>query len=479
MFHPRIIESYSTPSKRKAKRPGLIAAIACWLAVCLVIARGASAQITPGTITADPQPIASGLGAPLSLVEPNDGSNRLFVPDQTGKIRIIQGGSLLPTPFLDLTSTIPVLNANFDERGVLGMAFHPNYAQNGRFFVRYSVSRPGIAGEPCFGTSRGCHREVLSEFTVSGDPNVANPTPTELLSVDKPQFNHNGGGVAFGPDGYLYMSLGDGGGANDGLADSPPSHGPGGNGQNTQVLLGKVHRLDLSTPGTYSIPPTNPFANGVNGRPEIYAYGLRNPYAFSFDDRPGGTNRLYLGDVGQLLVEELDIIENGKNYGWVKKEGTLCFDPFNPTVPPPPATCANATGPFGEPLIDPIAQYLHPQGVSIIGGFVYRGSQFPELYGKYLFGDFSQNGINPLGRLLYMDVDAGSTQIQEFILNVPFGRFLRGIGQDADGEIYLLTTTVRGTSGTTGEVLHLTPEPSSLCLIAVAVVLARARRRRS
>jgi hypothetical protein len=159
----------------------------------------------------------------------------------------------------------------------------------------------------------------------------------------------------------------------------------------------------------------------------------------------------------------------------VQKEGTLCFNPFNPTVPLP--TCSN-TGPFGEPLTDPIAQYLHPEGVSIIGGFVYRGSIFTELYGKYVFGEFSQNGINPLGRLLYLDVDAGSTQIKEFIYNAPFGRFLRGMGEDANGEIYLLTTTVRGTAGTTGEVLHLTPEPASLCLVLSAVVLCRAWRRR-
>jgi glucose/arabinose dehydrogenase len=450
-------------------------AIVAGCCASLGVMPAAHGQISQGSLYVDYQPIATGLGAPLSLVEPNDGSGRKFVVDQTGKVRILQGGVMLPTPFLDLTSTIPTLNANFDERGVLGMAFHPDYAQNGRFFMRYSVPRQGTQGvDPCFGTSRGCHSEVLAEFTVSGDPNIANPTPSVLLTVPKPQFNHNGGGVSFGPDGYLYMSLGDGGGAHDGLADNPPSHGPIGNGQNTQTLLGKVLRLDVSTPGAYSIPPTNPFSNGVNGRPEIYAYGLRNPYAFSFDSRPGGTNRLYLGDVGQALVEELDIIENGKNYGWVIKEGTLCFNPFAPTVPP--ATCAS-TGPFGEPLVDPIAQYLHPDGVSIIGGFVYRGSMFSELQGKYVFGEFSQNGINPLGRLFYMDVDGGSTSIQEFIYHAPFGRFLRGIGQDAAGEIYLLTTTVRGTAGTTGEVLHLIPEPVGLLpMLAGLIALRRGRR---
>ena len=190
--------------------------------------------------------LASGLTAPLGVTHAGDGSGRIFIVDQAGQVRIVQDGDLLPTPFLDVSGKLPALNPFFDERGLLGLAFHPKYENNGRFFIRYSSPRQGAPDEPCFGTSRGCHTELLAEYAVSaGDPNLADTNSEVILfAVDEPQFNHNAGDIAFGPDGFLYFSLGDGGGAHDGLADSPPAHGPIGNGQNIETPLGALLRID-------------------------------------------------------------------------------------------------------------------------------------------------------------------------------------------------------------------------------------------
>lgn len=437
------------------------------------------------------KPFVSGLPSPVDLTHAGDGSGRIFIVDQGGKIHISDaGGSLLPDPFLDVSSKLPALNAGFDERGLLGLAFHPNYTSNGRFFIRYSAPRTGVSGEPCFGTSRGCHSEVLAEYNVVGDPatsNTGDPNSEVILfTVDEPQFNHNGGQVAFGPDGYLYWTLGDGGGAHDGLADVPPSHGPIGNGQNRFTPLGKIHRIDVDSPPDpglpYAIPSSNPFADGVDGLPEIYAYGLRNPYKFSFDDGPSGDGTMWLSDVGQALYEEVNIGVLGANYGWVIREGNHCFDPFNPATPP--ASCAT-TGDLGEPLVDPVMEYLHrvpcttdadcaalgvgcdeaagqcenEGGISIIGGFVYRGSAVPELAGRYVFGDFSAAFGSPGGRLYYMDTTGPDAyQRRQFFIspnNPSLGRFLKGFGEDEDGELYALVSTQLGPFGAGGSVLRI------------------------
>ena len=228
----------------------------------------AAAQIIDGGILIELETVASGLVSPVAVTHAGDGSGRLFIVEQTGQIRIVRDGALLPVQFLDIASLLPPLNPFFDERGLLGVAFHPGYASNGRFFVRYSGPRPGDPSEPCFGSSRGCHEEILAEYGVSTDPNVADPVGTILFRVDEPQFNHDAGGVAFGPDGFLYFSLGDGGGANDGLADTPPSHGPIGHGQNIETALGAVLRIDVDSapqaPRAYAIPPGNHFV-GVAG----------------------------------------------------------------------------------------------------------------------------------------------------------------------------------------------------------------------
>ncbi|MCH9033918.1 MAG: PQQ-dependent sugar dehydrogenase [Planctomycetes bacterium] len=261
--------------------------------------------------------VADGLTAPVFLTHAGDGSGRLFIVDQPGQIRIVKNGVLLPAPFLDISSKTVALNAFFDERGLLGLAFHPDYANNGRFFIRYSKPREGDPAEPCAdpeGFIVGCHEAILAEYNVGGDTasdEASLASEIILYRVDEPQFNHNSGQVAFGPDGLLYWTLGDGGGAHDGLADEPPSHGPDGNAQNVDTVLGSLLRIDVDSPPdpglNYAIPPGNPFAGG-GGVPEIYAYGLRNPYRFSFDDGPGGDGSIYVADVGQNLFEEVNIV---------------------------------------------------------------------------------------------------------------------------------------------------------------------------
>jgi glucose/arabinose dehydrogenase len=414
--------------------------------------------VLQGDIGIELQPVATGLVSPIEVTHAGDNSGRLFVVDQAGKILIIQNGVVLPTPFLDLSSTIVTVNPGYDERGLLGIAFHPDYVHNGRFWVRYSIPRQGVSGEPCFTAPPfNCHSEVLAEFHVSAaNPNVADPTPTVLFTVPKPQFNHNSGEVAFGPDGYLYFGLGDGGGANDGLTDNPPSHGPGGNGQNTNVMLGKLHRIDVSTPGAFTIPPTNPFVAG-GGLPSIYAYGFRNPYRFSFDNGPGGNGTLYVADVGQDYVEEVDVVTNGGNYGWVIREGATCFNPQATTTPLP--NCADAG------MIDPIAQYFHPNvGIAVIGGFLYRGSLVPQLQGKYVFGDFSTSFGTPDGHIFYMTPvnESVASQILRVKLGVgnrAFGQFLKGIGRDQNGELYFCGSTDLGPTGANGVIYRMISIP--------------------
>ncbi len=355
------------------------------------------------------------LQAPVNISHAGDGSGRLFVCDQRGKIRIIQNGMLLPTPFLDITARVIALTPGYDERGLLGLAFHPGYSNPvspgfGRFYVFYSAPSPNFPGTP---TDPVDCRTTISEFRVSADPNVADPLSERiLLTFDKPQFNHNGGQLVFGPEpgGYLYISVGDGGDADDNYAGhtgGSTSRPPGalGNAQDKTRLLGKLLRIDpLGTneplgSGKYGIPPTNPFAGlfGTTGfREEIFAYGLRNPWRASFDDGPGGTGRLFVADVGQNKVEEINIVVAGGNYGWRAKEGTYDFDPLVPIS--------------GETLLDPIAQYAHPGvvvspplpqlGISICGGYLYRGSAIPTLVGKYVFGDFGQNFPTASGSIL-------------------------------------------------------------------------------
>jgi glucose/arabinose dehydrogenase len=428
-------------------------------ALLMAAPAAAQPQIPQGTVGIELQPVATGLVCPIEVVSANDNSGRLFIVDQTGKILILRNGQVLPTPFLDLTSQIVTVAPNYDERGLLGLAFHPDYVHNGRFFVRYSVPRTGGASDPCTNVAPWhCHSEVLAEFHVSAaNPNIADPTGIVMITISKPQFNHNSGEVAFGPDGFLYFGMGDGGGANDGLTDNPPSHGPGGNGQNLNTMLGKLHRIDVNagTEGQFGFPADNPFVQG-GGLPSIFAYGFRNPYRFSFDNMPGGDGRCYMADVGQDNVEEVDIIQNGGNFGWVIKEGTTCFDPLHTTTPLP--SCADAG------MIDPIAQYFHNVGIAVVGGFLYRGNAVPQLRGKYVFGDFATSFGAPNGHLFYMLPIPGRNASQIFRPKIGvngrnFGLYLKGIGRDQDGEIYFCASTNLGPTGTNGVILKMVAIP--------------------
>jgi len=333
----------------------------------------------------------SGLSSPVDLQFPNDGTGRMFVVQQQGSIRIVANGSLVSTPFLNITAKV----SSGGEMGLLGLAFHPQFTQNHLFYVHYDR------------TIGGQIQSVIAEYHVSvGDANIADPASERiLLTVDQPFSNHKGGQMVFGPDGFLYIGFGDGGSGGD----------PMGNGQNLQTLLGKMLRIDVNGQSggkQYAIPPTNPFAGG-GGMPEIFAYGLRNPWRFSFER---GGSRFFVGDVGQDKYEEIDILESGKNYGWNVMEGMHCFNP---------ASGCNMSG-----LTMPIAEYSHSEGEAVMGGFVYRGSAIPSLAGAYVFGDYISGTMWEL-----VEAPAGMwtrTQLLSTGLN------MSSFGQDAAGELYVV-----------------------------------------
>ncbi len=416
-------------------------------------------------LSIDVQLVAEGLTSPIQVVSADDGRRRLFIIDQVGVIRIVtREGVLLPTPFLDVRAKLVPLMPGFDERGILGLAFHPKYRKNGRFFVYYSAPlRPSApAGYN--------HTARISEFRVSGNPNIADPVfERVILEVDKPQFNHNGGTLAFGKDDYLYISLGDGGGANDvglGHVEDWYAGNGGGNGQDKEAnLLGNILRIDIDQGTPYGIPRGNPFV-GKPGLDEIWAYGFRNPYRMSFDTKDG--HRLFVGDAGQRRWEEVDIVERGGNYGWNVREGTHCFDAENNTVEP--ESCPSAE-PDGTRLRDPVIEYANSAqaggiGVTVIGGNVYRGNRIKSLRGMYVFGDFSRGFFPPDGTLLAARPQRrGLWPIRELrVASSPNGRlndYILGFGVDDRGEIYVGGKDVLGPSGTTGKVYRLIPAPGT------------------
>lgn len=427
-----------------------------------------AAQAEPTQLALEPELVADGFTSPVFLTTPpND--DRRFVVDQVGYIYILdEDGNRVDDPFLDLTDRIVELQENFDERGVLGLAFHPDYAENNRFFVYYSA--PLRDGAP----EGWNHTSHLSEFQASDDANRADADSEQVvLEVDQPQFNHNGGQIAFGPDGYLYVGLGDGGGADD----TEEGHPPLGNGQDITTMLGSLLRIDVDAEDegrAYGVPQDNPFVQadleleqqewaGDEVRDEIYAWGLRNPYRFSFDRETG---ELWVADVGQNLWEEVNLVEEPGNYGWNVKEGTHGFDPENPNLIIEPEE-ATATGPRGEPLIDPVIEYGNVgevsanhdppgRGISIIGGYVYRGSELPDLRGHYVFGDWSMSFGQPQGKLFVAEPPNGDAdEMWSFVHDAQLEQFILGFGEDADGELYLLTTENVGPTGTTGQIFKL------------------------
>ena len=465
----------------------LLASAALFLPATPVIAQHPNllpGAVEPGTISVGLKSISSGvLTAPVTATSAPGDPNDLFVVDQAGKIDVVHSGVLQANPFLDLTATDIPLNRGYDERGLLGLAFSPGFndpsSPGFRTFYTYESepagTKPADFG-PAPGTLTGAldHQNVLTQWKVSAtNPNVVDLTSRrDLLREDHPALNHNGGTIAFGPDGKLYLAIGDGGTAND--AGNGHLPGPGGNAQSLSVIMGKMIRIDPngnnSANHQYGIPADNPFVNTPGAVKEIYAYGLRNPYKFSFDGI-----RLIEGDVGQNNVEEINLITTGGNYGWPIKEGTFLFHQSDGS------NGANSPG-IPPGLIDPILEYDHNNGSAVIGGFIYHGSLIPQLDGKYVFGDLSNGplfGAPGNARLFYADPNGG--QIFEFQGAKLSNMWLKGFGEDANGELYALGSVNLGPSGTTGEILQIVPEPTaaSFIVLASSVLLARRRTRRA
>lgn len=322
--------------------------------------------------------VAARLDNPLYVTHAGD--DRLFVVEQPGRIRIVESGRVLPAPFLDISRRV----AFGGERGLLGLAFHPDYRRNGRFFVNYTRDPDGAT--------------VIAEYHASADPDRAAPAEKLLLLVPQPYPNHNGGMVEFGPDGLLYLGLGDGGSGGD----------PGNRAQNTYELLGKILRIDVDRGAPYRIPPDNPFAAG-GGRAEVFAWGLRNPWRFSFDRETGA---LWVGDVGQDAWEEVDVVRRGGNYGWRVMEGRHCFRP--------PRGCET------RGLEPPVAEYAHSGGrCSVIGGYVYHGRRVPRLAGTYVSGDYCSGEI------------FGLTNGAPRVL-LATHQWISSFGEDRAGELYVV-----------------------------------------
>jgi glucose/arabinose dehydrogenase len=390
--------------------------------------------------------IATGLTSPVALVSPQDGSHRLFVVDQTGLIWILLNGERLEAPFLDLRPRVVKLNSLYDERGLLGLAFHPDFAANGKFYVSYSAPlRAGLSPDTWD------HTTYIAEFTVSAeDSNLADPDSERvLLAMDKPGYNYEAGHLAFGPDGYLYIATGD--------SVRDPATESGKYAQDTASLLGKILRIDVNgtsdTGQNYLIPADNPFVSG-EGLPEIFAYGFRNPYRFSFDISDPAKTRLFVADVGQAMMEEVDLVVAGGNYGWPIREGRTCFNAQDWSQPL--ESCSTGG------LSDPILAYVHEGDLSaIIGGAVYRGKAIPELAGGYIFGDWGR-GKGHLFVAYPPRLGIGAWKITEIQTEISgnasnIGQLL-GIGQDENGELYLLTRAPGiGATGNSGSVYKIVP----------------------
>jgi uncharacterized protein (TIGR03118 family) len=410
-------------------------------------------RIVKGDITIELQTVVDGLSAPLGLAVPDDGSRRMFVYDQAGVAWVVtEGSGRLPTPLLDVQSRLVPLG-NYDERGLLGLATHPDFVHHPLVYTYTSEPINGVADfvnvMPAGAANN--HQSVIAEWRIDpADPNQVDPASRrEILRIDKPQSNHNGGTLRFGPDGFLYISLGDGGRAND-VADG---HMPGGNAQSLQRIYGKLLRIDVdgtnSANGKYGIPNDNPFV-GQNAVQEIYAYGLRNPFTYSFDRLTG---ELYLGDAGQNNIEEVDLIVKGANHGWNVKEGSFWFDSVTANIG---KVVTGPVRPVPLDLIDPIAEYDHGDGSVVVGGYVYRGEQVPVLQGLYVFGDWGSFGA-PSARLFYLDPNSGIKELRIGLADRPTGFWLRGFGEDADGELYVFGSTVLGPRGDTGVMLKIVP----------------------
>jgi hypothetical protein len=373
------------------------------LLLLLLLALAATACEDDGNATeppddGDPAPVGvgletvvEGLDFPVWLTAP-PGDPRLFVVEKDGRVVIVAGGAVLPTPFLDLRGQV----STGSEQGLLSLAFHPDFAANGRFFVNYT--------DPA-GDTR------VVEYRVSpADPDRVDPGSARVvLAIEQPFSNHNGGLVLFGPDGMLYVGMGDGGSGGD----------PQGNGQNLGTLLGKILRIDVDGGQPYASPDDNPFVDTAGARPEIWAYGLRNPWRFSFDRETGD---LYVADVGQNRIEEVNAVRGagpGLDYGWNVMEGSECF---------------GSAGCDREGLTLPVAEYDHGDGCSVTGGYVYRGAAIPDLRGTYLYSDYCSGFVRGFR---FANGHAGDER--RFAELEPADHSVASFGEDAAGELYVLT----------------------------------------
>jgi glucose/arabinose dehydrogenase len=406
--------------------------------------------------------VAAGLTAPnwgtYAPLPRHLAARRLFVTDQAGILWAIDTTGRRKRVFLDVSDRLVELGAfgpgTFDERGLLGVAFHPAYADNGLLFTYTSEPVDGPADFSTLPPEIDAnHQTVITEWQVPAPHSVSSVvdpgTARVLLRIDQPQFNHDGGALAFGPDDLLYISLGDGGGADD----QGGGHGAEGNGQDPSNPLGSILRIDPlgsnSANGQYGIPLDNPFVGQMGVVEEIFAYGLRNPFRFSFDRASG---LLIVADVGQNDIEEIDGVFAGDNLGWNIKEGSFCFNP-NGDDPGFVTECVAAAG--ATELSDPIAEYDHDEGIAVIGGFVYRGHRVRELFGRYIFGDFARTFDND-GRLFILEDNLSISELQ-IRGRDGLQRFLLGFGQDAAGEIYVMVNSTGVPFGSTGVVLKIVP----------------------
>jgi glucose/arabinose dehydrogenase len=378
---------------RRSRRTSPIAILIALVALLPAMTAAAQASATPldpTTFAFSLAPVADGFERPVDVVDAGDGSGRLFVVEQAGRIRIVRIGGKVDEPFLDTTPIVGCCG----ERGLLSVAFHPRYAENGFFFVDY--------------TDLNGDTRVVRYRVSADDPDRADPGSAEtILTVAQPAANHNGGLLLFGPDGYLYVGLGDGGGGN------------GQNGQKLDTLLGKILRIDVDREeggNRYAIPPDNPFAGNPEARPEIWVWGVRNPWRFAFDRATGD---LWIGDVGSSIYEEIDLVPagsgGGQNFGWDLMEGTDCDD-----------SDASACAGF----VPPISGFDRDAGCVVTGGTVYRGSAIPALVGVYLFADYCGAGVWGLGR----DATGNWTTTGP----IAPGHSIVSFGEDAAGELYVV-----------------------------------------
>jgi glucose/arabinose dehydrogenase len=469
------------PVKRFLRgRPGAAAALACLLAASAVQAQQHTpledpipAPIPQSPVKVALAPLVSGLVAPLGGATAPGDPGHLYVVDQVGQVwRVALAGPAQDSPtdlFLDVKSLLVQLNPS-DERGLLGLAFHPDFQANGLFytFTSQPVSGPADFSTLAEGTAANC-QSVITEWHVARPGDPASPvdmaSARELMRIDKPQANHNGGALVFGPDRMLYIALGDGGSADD----EDVGHARIGNAQSLAEgnVLGKILRIDPlgrdAANGKYGIPADNPMLGKI-GAAEIFAYGFRNPFRMSF--APDG--RLLAGDVGQNSIEEIDVVTGGGNYGWRAKEGSFLFDVGGVSTPDNPDgdrgfVFADRPG-MTAGMIDPIAEYDHADGpdlpetrVAVIGGFVYRGAQVPLLAGRYVFGDFAgEAGPTPSGHLFTLGTN---NQVENLVATNrdPFELAVLGIAEDPAGELYVLANASGSTGGTTGVVLKIVP----------------------